>query len=100
MANQIDTLYNQSVTTTAMLLYGVWIQPGTNLENHLDTTKFYTEAGPWILKSFPDGKFMLAGLSFLPTIFISGRLCLVRRTSSYGPTIITTDLMATITLPM
>ncbi|MBL7755701.1 MAG: hypothetical protein JNM44_14590, partial [Chitinophagaceae bacterium] len=70
MANQIDTLYNQiGYHYRYVAVWGL----DSNLEQtwryHLDTTKFYTESGPWILKSFPDGKFILAGLSFLPTNF-------------------------------
>jgi hypothetical protein len=70
MANQIDTTYNQQgYHYRYVAVWGLDSNLNQTWRYHLDTTKFYTESGPWILKSFPDGQYMLAGLSFLPTNF-------------------------------
>ena len=70
MANQIDTTYNQQgYHYRYVAVWGLDSNLNQTWRYHLDTNKLYTETGLWILKSFPDGKFILSGLYVMPTNF-------------------------------
>lgn len=70
LANQIDTLYNSiGYHYRYMAIWGMDSNLNLKWRMHLDTNKLYTESSAWLLRAFPDGKFLVGGLFWLSTHF-------------------------------